>query len=87
MLEWRTTASSNIHQKSVGVLQNLTYEGIMSIKTGVFYAFGFLFSQVFVLRVFFLFVCFFKILFPGILTFLLLSLEKENFIVSGVGMG
>ena len=36
---------------------------------------------------FFLFVCFFKILFPGILTFLLLSLEKENFIVSGVGMG
>ena len=58
MLEWRTTASSNIHQKSVGVLQNLTYEGIMSIKTGVFYAFGFLFSQVFVLRVFF-FVCLF----------------------------
>lgn len=85
MLEWRTTASSNIHQKSVGVLQNLTYEGIMSIKTGVFYAFGFLFSQVFVLHLFLFF--FFKILFPGILTFLLLSLEKENFIVSGVGMG
>lgn len=71
-------------QSAGGVLQNLTDEGItrISIKIGVS-VFGLLFSRVFVFDLLFPS----EILFPEMLTFLLLSLEKENFIVSGVGMG